>query len=349
MRSNAHLLHLLEDLHMPLDDPASPTDWKEWYHFVLLDPVHGRRVLANVSLSGRPRKGQITVTVLATLPRVPSDPGQHDTFGFVQDHDWQPGMVHRAPVRITAADFRCEIVGPRTSFEARDDAARVELRLEGRADAAPLLIPEYAPFGSGFVGWGLVPGVQVQGRLDVGSWSQDIRPEWFCYHDHNYGRFRWGDDVGWIWLVAAGRAAATDVVFVLHRGNNRDAKLRGAPYLFVYEQGRIRKVFMGGAVDLRWQWSSEPVLPVRLPGAMASIFADRTILVPRALEIRAADERDRLTLQLPVDASIQLVLPDNEQRQYTFIEELSGTTTAHYEIDGNRQELTGLFYAEYVH
>ncbi len=347
MRRDAHLLYLLEDLRIPLEDPTSPTDWKEWYHFVMFEPSEDVRVLANVSLSGRPGYGQISVTALASLPQ---PDGRHQTHGFCRDVDWEPGMVSRAPVRMTATSFECLIDGPRSRFHADNRAARLDLRLEGEVTSQPVLIPEYAPFGSGFIGWGLAPGLDLRGSISVAGRSIPLTEKWFCYHDHNYGRFRWGDDIGWIWFVVSTRnAAGEEQTLVLHRGNNRDASRAGAPYLFVYEQRAIRKVFMGNAVDIAWTWTDDPIRPTRLPGSMASLFADRFLRVPNRLQIRAADERDGLSLDMRVDSLLELVLPDNEQRQYTFIKEMSGKATAHVTINGRSIESEGTFYAEFVH
>jgi hypothetical protein len=214
----------------------------------------------------------------------------------------------------------------------------------------PVLIPEFSPFGSGFIGWGLVPGVRVEGRLELDGLGIAIDERWFCYHDHNYGRFRWGEDIGWIWFVASVHTPAGEpYTLVLHRGNNRDATRCGAPYLFVYEGDTLRKVFMGDAVHLSWRWSAERRRPPRLPGAMATLFAERTLLLPTGLELRAADERDALHLELSGDSNTELVLPDNRDRQYTFIEECTGQAAMQCRIGGAERSAQGHFYAEFVH
>lgn len=349
MRRDEHLLHLLEATHVPLDDPQAPADWKEWYHFILVEPQSGTRVLANASLSGIPGRGQIIATMVATLAPCLASPSAR-TFGFSSDWEWEPGMVRPAPVRIEAPALSCEIAGRHSRFAASDPYGVLTVDFHGRTTATPVVIPELSPFGSGFIGWGLVPGVEVEGSLGLDGRALALDREWFCYHDHNYGRFRWGEDIGWIWFVAFLCGADGErLTLVLHRGNDRQQRRCGAPYVFVYRGERLRKVFMGRAVHLAWRWTSEPRRPPRLPGSMATLYADRTLLLPVGLELRAADERDRLALDLAADSNLELVLADNRDRQTTFIEEASGDASLSCRLDGEELAAQGHFYAEFVH
>jgi hypothetical protein len=341
-------LALLEDLRIPLNDAHSPMDWKDWYHFVLFDPDRKYRVLANVSLSGRPGRGQITVTVLATIASASHALPQ--SFGFLRDYEWHPGAVTRAPVRVHTEGGTCTFEAGQYAFNAREGRIACSLELTGSSVSDGLHIPEPAPVGDGFVGWGLVPLVRMQGRLRIGDRIVEIGPDWYGYHDHNYGRFRWGSDVGWIWMVMNVPSSRNgDTTFVLHQGVNRQGTRFGPPYLFVFRRGKMAKVFTGDAVRLKWTWSKNATLPVRLPGVMASVFADRSTRVPTRLAIAAADEKDAVSMTMPIENVLELILPDNEQRQYTCIEELSGTAEVMLRIGQERITGYGSFYAEYVH
>lgn len=348
MTRDDQLAVLLEDVHIPLHDPLAPGDWKEWYHFILFDPASRRRILANLSLSGVPGRGQIIATVFATLPAAGSASGEL-TFGFCADHEWLPGMVARAPTRAQGPGFQLLLDGRSSRLAARDERARVALDLRGKSLATSLYIPEFTPHGTGFVGWGLMPVVDARGELHVGEHVTEISPAWFCYHDHNYGRFRWGDDIGWIWGVASLGRGEDKLTVVLHRGNNRDHTKQGAPHLFVYVGSELRKMFVGNAVRLRWRWTAEAQRPPRMPGAMASLFSERTLRLPAGLLIEAQDDVDALSLNLAVTSTIELVLADDLHRQYTFIEELSGKAESVARLGARRHEGEGHFYAEFVY
>ncbi len=357
MNSDERLALLMNDVHIPLCDPNAPRDWKEWYHFILVEPNRGIRVLANVSLSGLPNHGQVIVTLFVTVP-APTEPGGELTYGFCADHEWQEQTVQRAPAGAQGRDFRIVLDGLHSSFFAKSDYHQLALEMTGQAQTTPMFIPELTPHGSSFVGWGLMPVVSPSGQLRIGQQVVQVGHDWFCYHDHNYGRFRWGDDIGWVWFVVtltvrgaqpASRARGSRLTVVLHRGNNRDQTKRGSPHLFIYVGRQLRKMFVGPALSLSFSWTDEPQLPPRLPAAMASLFEDRALLLPTAISIRARDDVDALELELPVSSCTELVLADDVDRRYTFIEELSGEAELNADIDGTALSAEGYFYAEFVH
>jgi hypothetical protein len=352
MNRSGHLLTLLEALRIPLNSPAGPLDWKDWYHFILFDMAHGCRILCNVSLAGRPEYGHITCTGIVTVPPgFSAAPIAAGSYGFCVDHDWLPGMALPVPVTVITPDTCLRIDQNKISMAMKDDRTGIGIVFDGIASATPVLAPEAAPFGSGFIGWGFVPGVLVTGHCAVGGGRIDVDPEnWFCYHDHNYGRFRWGEDVGWVWFVATFRNDAGDKVsFVLHRGNSRDPATPNAPYLFVYRNGEMRKVFTGDAVSLEWTWDPGARRPVRLPGSMASLFEDRLVCMPASLCVTASDDADSVRLIMRVSDSLELILPDTSARQYTFISELNGDASVSLDLDGTDIAAEGFFYAEYVY
>ncbi len=82
---------------------------------------------------------------------------------------------------------------------------------------------------------------------------------------------------------------------------------------------------------------------------MASLFSDRSLKMPQSLQIQAQDEQDHLLLNLNFDATLELIVPDNQSRQYTFIEELSGTVEMHLNLNQTQLTAQGFVYAEYVH
>ncbi len=350
MKRSEHLLHLMEDVRIPLHDPHAPVDWKQWYHFVLIHPSTGIRLLANVSLAGIPGNGQIIVTVLVILPgEQNNESDKEQVFGFCKDWEWEPGMVQRIPIRTTATGFHYVIDGGESLFEVEDANSLINLQFTANAKTNPVLIPELSPFGSGFIGWGLLPSVAVNGVLKLADREIFIDREWYCYHDQNYGRFQWGEDIGWIWFVVTSRSqTGPDLSLVLHRGNNRNQTNCGAPHLFIYEGDELRKMFLGMTIRLTWQWDKIPTHPPRLPGSLAPLFSDRAQRQPLGLELYAEDEKDRLTLLLESTSLTELILADNQERQYTFIEEMTGTATVEAQLANRVHKNRGYFYAEFV-
>jgi hypothetical protein len=354
MSIDAQLLARIEALRIPLEDSASPIDWKDWYHFLLLNQQGTVRVLVNITLIGRPGKGEIQVSFLVNIAREQLAPEyQVDsplaTFGTAFTLDWQPDMVRRNPLRIQAHGILLEIDGVHSTVEVRDERMQLSLRFQGEAEAAPLLVTEDSPFGSGFIGWGLIPGLQVTGELSAGGQNININRDWFAYHDRNFGRFRWGEDIGWEWFVAFVTCEdGRQLTLVLDQRTNKDHTEKSFPYVFVYLGNELHKTFLGSSLRIDWDWSISPVLPVRLPGIMASLFCDRTVKVPQTLQVEAADQLDRLLLTVRFENTLELVVPDNQACQYTFIEEVTGRVKVSLFIQGETLQGEGLLYGEYV-
>jgi hypothetical protein len=352
---NLQLLNQIEALRIPLDDPVSALSWKDWYHYVLLDLQTGVRSLVNMTLMGRPDQGEVQVSCLVSVPSELLDTAHQGanslaTFGSAFSLEWQRPMLHPSPLQLHGKGISLEITGTRSHLQMRDERAQVEIQFTAEAEANPLLVTEDAPFGSGFIGWGLVPGVRAQGKIGVCGQSFPIDHQWFCYHDRNFGCFRWGEDIGWEWFVATSRCVdGQPFTFVLDWRTNKNHSQGGLPYIFVYRDRTLVKIFLGSGLRVTWDWSDHPIHPVRLPGIMASLFGDRTLRMPQRLQIEVADDQDYLLMNVQFDASAELIVPDNQARQYTFIEEVSGRMDVRLALRGETLTASGLVYAEYVH
>lgn len=347
MTTQAALLERVEALRIPVERPGTPDDWKDWYHFVLLDLDRGIRAIANVALIGNTAHGEIQTTLVAHVPR--GDGGRPLTYGTATTREWRPGMVRAEPLAIHAEGVTLEYRSRRFELRLDGGATGIALALEGRPKAAPLLVTEAAPFGSGFVGWGLVPGVDVTGELTLCGERFALGERWFCYQDHNFGRFRWGEDFGWEWLTAHGRSARDEAVtLVLDWRTNRNHSAGGLPYLFVYVDGALAKVFVGPALRIRWRWADGARLPLRLPGAMASVRAGLGVTEPLRIEIAAVDDRDRLDASVAIDGFVEIVAPDNRSPRCTSIGESTGSASVAFSHRGRAYEARGWAYGEYT-
>ena len=54
------------------------------------------------------------------------------------------------------------------------------------------------PIGEGRMCWLFVPRLRADGWLRIDGQEHRFESE-LAYHDHNWGRFSWGDDFGWTW------------------------------------------------------------------------------------------------------------------------------------------------------
>ena len=354
MTIDKQLLEAVEALRVPLDDPNLPLDWKDWYHYILIDPKTQIKVLVNISLMGRPQYGEIQTTFMVTIPQkylqqnLPTN-NPILTFGIAFSQEWKTSSIQKYPLQIKGKQVNLNIEDEYCSLELENKYSQLSINFLAEAIATPLFVTEDSLFGSGFIGWGLIPGLQVKGELSIYQKSFEIDHNWFCYHDHNFGRFRWGEDIGWEWFVAF----LTDnngrqFTLVLDKRTNKDHSFSGLPYIFIYEKNQLIKTFLGEALQINWQWTNSPLQPLRLPGIMASLFAERMIKMPQNLEITATDEQDNIILNIQFETAAELVIPDNQAQQYSFIEEATGTSQMSFLFQGETIKAEGFIYAEYV-
>lgn len=342
--AQAELIERVEALRIPVPPQPANDDWKDWYHFVLLHPGSGWRVIVNVNLAGGGDSAQLQYTLVI---HVPGEPAR--LHGASRSVPWRAGMVAARPLSIRSEEV--ELVFDRQVFALRVQPRGLDLGLSmhARPDATPLLVTEGSSFGSGFIGWGVLPRLLAKGELWACGRQAAITHDWFCYQDHNFGRFRWGEDFGWEWMVAHALAPdRTEITVVVDRRSDRSHRRGGLPYLFILVGRELRKVFLGPSMTMRWDWSDSARLPPRLPGAMATLLGGQTEREPVAVRIEAADERDRFSLQLEVDAHLQIVAADNQGVGHSRIGEASGSITISLHLGGTELVARGLAYAEFT-
>lgn len=355
MNINDQQIFLMEEFKIPFFDPFCPEDWKDWYHYILYDPATKTRLLFNLCFNGRPKTGYITDTLFLTLPKGfansnISDPAGLETFGFARNFEWHPGDLSVNPLKYDTTEISFSIYDKVTTLNVANKSAGIAFNIIGTPVATPVYIPELAPYGNGFIGWGVLPGMKMKGDIQIGNKKMLVDESWYCYHDRNFGRFFWGN-IGWTWFVLN----ATDRnqgkwTYVLHQSNNNDYSHTGSPILFVYFQHKLKKVFLGPNVHIDIRIEKTDAIPPILPGAMASVFSDRSIFMPKTILVSAADGNDNIVLKMDVNTSSELIVPDSLNKQYTFLKELSGSANTTQVFNKKKTACTdGFFYAEIVH
>lgn len=192
MTLDLSLINQIESLRIPLDDSESPLDWKDWYHYILIHPKTGMRILVNITLMGRPQRGEIQVSLIINspnylLPLSLQTPDLIATFAAAVSIPWKSNRVCSQPLEIQVKGVHLQINGEQSKIRVFDEPSQLSIDFKTQAKATPLLVTEDAQFGSGFIGWGLIPGLEVVGELDVGETKFNLNSDWFCYHDRNFG------------------------------------------------------------------------------------------------------------------------------------------------------------------
>jgi hypothetical protein len=311
--------------------------YKDWLHLNIFDHATGCVGLFNTSLHGSPREARSRAMGTALV----HDP-ERGWFGNLE-----VGALRDANVGATSIALEKVAVatdGGTVLASAVLPAAGLHAGITATPRSRAIDIEQPLPFGKGWISWFVVPRLDVRGGLALGDRRIDLSRA-IAYHDHNWGRWHWGDDVGWEW--GACLAAEPAVTIVVSRATDRaHGIITGA--LLVLEVGAERRRFPDANFSIRFDGRTD-ARPVRLPGALAALHQDRiSPPLPATILVEADDGIDTATLEFRVRASAQLIAGDPSRRGYGFLHQLVGGFTASGRIDGRAWDAEGLGIFEYV-
>ena len=319
-------------------DPTAPA-YKDWVHLNLFDHASGSVGLVNVSLHGAPTDARARAVGTALF----HEPG-HGWHGNVEIAGFGDATVGPEGVLLAQVAMSVDPTRRILHASARLPQESTELRLAGTVAARPIRVELAQPFGSGWIAWYVAPRVQVEGRLKLRDRDFDLA-SWSAYYDHNWGRWFWGEDIGWEWAAFATRAPGP--LFVLARLTDRLHRRLDPAQLIVVQEGRSR-TFQPGCVAIRHEGRAEPATR-RLPGALAALHSDRRkAALPARLAVEAVSGPDWVRLSFATSAAAQLIEGDPICPGYAFIYELVGEFEASGRVGDRDVAARGLGVFEYV-
>ena len=176
----------------------------------------------------------------------------------------RPARRWRSRSRPRAARVLASVRQPDDGLRARPGRRRRVPADRGRAAPAA---------GRGWIAWYVVPRLRCRGRATVGGPTRSTSTGASAYHDHNWGRWHWGDDLGWEWGCFL--APAPGPAFFLSRTTDRahrsghavpDRRLSGRRGSALRRAGPSSVTTRGRARDARCGVC---------PGALAALHSDR--------------------------------------------------------------------------
>jgi hypothetical protein len=322
-RKLAGMIRLADHLHLPASDRGDPQRYKEWQHFcVSNDQVS---LVVNLSLAGVER-------ARAMEPEETAQPTVLDPRVTVLLHSREGGW-EGAIEAIPARDFahrtgQMEFALGSNRLEFRGGVYHLTLALQDQPIAArlalrplsmPLLLTKL-PVSSGDIHWFVLPRLEASGELSVGRrlYRFTAAP---AYHDHNWGRWGWGDDFAWQWGYALhpGEPAWS---LVFDRITDRRRLWAPETTLVVWRGQRLVKAFRADQVRST-PVGHQPRAPIaKFPPIMRLLCPEWTSEVPRMFRIEAEARGDRLTVELDCRHFAQIVVPNERDLGVTAINEV---------------------------
>jgi hypothetical protein len=330
----------LDNLRPPsLLDPSA-AGYKDWLHLNVLDHASGSVGLINVSLHGAPDdpRSRALGAALVHVPHV-------GWFGNIEIRGINEAAIGRASIGLERVALAVRHDSGTVMASVRDHDNALTVRLTATATAPPVRSEEQFPLGKGWISWYAVPRLTLAGEWTIGSERVDLQTA-SAYHDHNWGRWHWGDDLGWEWGCFL--TPAPGATFILSRPSDR-AHLRFGNTTLVVQAGGKRRTFSGTAVELNYSGVLQTIKR-RVPGALAALHQDQAQLhLPKSLRIKADNGIDRVVVEFTAQAVAQLVAADPLVRGYGFIHEIAGEFTCSGMIGGAKIHGAGLGVLEHVY
>jgi hypothetical protein len=329
-------------LRTPVLNTALPDGFKEWYHFV----IHGagRRLLINFSLTSEPSgKGRHRLA-----PRV-----------IVIDHEEQwSGAIERfdeSELDVSADLGTLTIGGNRMVVHPEGYEVVIDLPGQGihgevhfTSISRPFVVNNQ-PLGDGRMCWLFVPKLRADGWLRIGDQECRIDNE-TAYHDHNWGRFRWGGDFGWTWGTMLSHEPKSPWSLVFLRMTDRRRLRCLSQALYVWHRDEPAAIFRHAAVTMRSRGLLGRPADCTLPAPMRLLLDGEVSDVPQQLEIDATRAGDAVHTEFRSHSYARLAQPSEVSlKRSTVLCETTGTATVNGSVNGERIAFVGSGVFEFLY
>jgi hypothetical protein len=329
-------------LRAPVLANARSEHFKEWHHFVVHRP--GWRLLVNFSLTDESKPGQPP----RLAPRV----------AVIAHDDRWAGTIERfedADLDISA-DLGTLIIS-RNRVTVGPDGYRIAIDLPASDIQGELhLTPTSRPFavnnqsaGQGRLSWLFVPRLRADGWFRVGGTEHRLDGD-LAYHDHNWGRFRWGDDFGWEWssVLPSNPDDPWSVVFTRMTDRRRLRTLYQA--LLVWHDDQPAAMFRNAAVRVRSSGLLARPPDCTLPRPMRLLLGGEAADIPAKIEITAARSDELVRVEFNPRSYARIGLPSEVRLDRSvMLTESSGTADVSGSINGSALDFTGVGVFEVLH
>jgi len=329
-------------LRAPVLATVRPEGFKEWQHFV----IHGRdfRLLINFSLTNEVfGAGQVRLA-----PRVIVIAHDQKWTGAIDRFDGAALDVSADLGELTIGGNRMSVLpdGYRVAVELPAQGIRGELHF---TSASRPFVVNNQPVGDGRMSWLFVPRLRAWGWLRIGGREYRIEND-LAYHDHNWGRFRWGGDFGWTWgtILPTEPGNPWSMVFLQMTDRSRLRYLSQA--LYVWHHDEPAAIFRHAAVQTRSDGLLGRAADCTLPPPMRLLLDGEVPGVPERVEITATRAGDTVHAEFRSQSYARLAQPSEVcLDRSTVLCETDGSARASGTINGEIVDFVGTGVFEFLY
>lgn len=314
---------------------------QEWHHFI----VHGdgSRIILNLSIADTEGLADPRPAVRFVL--LVHRPGSWS--GWVENVDYEAvELSGKGPeARFDSSHLRFEESGYDLDLRLPESQVHGRLHFRPRSES---MIKANQPLGSGRFTWLLVPRLDVDGHLWAGGIRYSMRSA-PAYHDHNWGRFRWGDDFGWHWGAFLGSDRSNPWSLVYWRMMDRGHLTTHGQGVALWRHDEPIAVFRDGAVQVESEGLVRKPPGTTVPSVMSIVAPGTASDIPRSLRVRARRGGDRIDALVTVEEYGRIVVPVNGPGPNVVLHEVSARVETSGRVEGHEVEMEGTGVFEFLH
>jgi hypothetical protein len=204
-------------------------------------------------------------------------------------------------------------------------------------------------FGAGhFLHWVVLPRLEASGWVAAQGRRLTLERE-LAYHDHNWGRFRWGGDLAWEWGFVHARepSSAWSVVVLRVSDGGRHRSLSQA--VLVWRGARLVRTFQNAELGLSLSATHRGPRPLTLPKIASLLLPGTSSGVPGRFAVEAAGHGDRLALEFETTSKARVAIPsERDPFGLVVLNETSGPAHVRGVIEQEAFDFSGTALMEFV-
>ncbi|MDQ1276576.1 MAG: hypothetical protein QG610_2154 [Euryarchaeota archaeon] len=332
--------------------------YNEWHYFNMIDDEQNLSVICTFKLNGGTNSSEVLLGYYA-----------NDTWAsFYEAYPLTPEVVNYSStspdVRIANNTVTLTDEGYRVHVESGDGSGVFDALFKPEAKPAPVFNVSNFSVPGMCINWLVAsPKMEVYGNLSIAGETYSLNNS-RAYHDHNWGYWSWGDDLGWDWgqVSQAGNYSNETIgEYSLIFGNitNANHSQSASSVLNVWRDGEIVANFSGAEIQI--EHSNLSTTDIGIPPAemtQAYILPQGSFFFPQNALLNASSGSDNLKIEFITQQSVPLpvMVPDGSEVgnesgngiKYRVIWEMIGTYEVSGVIDGNPISYTADGFMEYV-
>lgn len=317
--------------------------YSEWHHFNFNDDANGLYGIFNLALSGNvenPEEGRAGISLVV----------------YEKGEAWKGTMDLQPVEKVNFRPGSVDLNVGRHYVRLRKETYRIAGALKNQSVALKATwIPQLRGIRvsniGGIINTFIIPRLTVEGSVWIDG-HEYVLDGATGYHDHNWGYWDWGKDIGWDWgyIIQSppARKNAPEPLTIVF-GQVTDATRTTAKsdlVLMIWEGRECKQIFLDDAMEISTEGRLTGTEIRRVPGLMSLLYPGQSHATPELLRVVASDGDDHLEIDMEVESAIQFLVPHPTNTGNTVITELVGEYTVRGTLGGHTYDFSYVGFAE---